>query len=997
MRFRPVVILALCAALTPAWAVQPPEGVAMGREPARVRITDPTLQSILTATPDWRAFTAAEGAGWSVRWDQITRTPHRMWGPGLDLGPLRTRDDVERAVLGFVAEHAGLLGLGAAEPTVRTAAYVAGTDAWYVDVDTRFSGLPVWRGGLTFRFSQGLLVMVGADTYPDARFVGDLALSADDAVQAFQAQGPAPRSAHTGTHATAELLPEVVAGRPTLRVVWHVQSRTTSPPGRWHGFVDGRTGELIAFYNDVRFLDGTVQAEVDARVGDGTLELWPLPNASVSDGESTTLTDTLGRWMSVTDTPPTLTLDGPRVRIVDALGKSTPTLLGGDQTLTAADTRDSQAALSAFSFVQRVQDYARTLAPEVSWASSRAVTQVNIDETCNAWFDGTLNFLEEGDGCRNTGRLADVVFHEWGHGFHYYSLLAGTFDGSVGEGAADTMAMLMTDDNRLAPGFFLNGNGGSLRNLDNRAQWPDDYVASEAAVHSNGLMFGGSMWDTRKALARTYGEPDAKDILGRIFVGLLKGGPDLETAYDEAVFADDDDADLGNGTPHQCALVEGFGKHGLGPVGGFGVSPTFDVAWAQPAGVDANLSLTVGNPAPDCLQITPAGGTVHWRRNGDAWQTAWLAADAQQVSAAIPGNELELGDLVEWWAEIGTEEGGTIREPSSGEVRPHTFYVGDVLEVRCQDFEGGDGGYSHQLLSGEDVEGADDWAWGPPAGLAGDPDVAYSGTSVWGNDLGGGEFNGEYQNLKQNRLGSPEIDTAWYTGVFLRYARWLTIEDGLYDRARILADGDEVWSNWESTPELGSDHHLDNRWELHVVDLGAAGDDGKVQLSWEIESDQALAFGGWNIDDVCLFAPATPDNRLGIQDLRASAGPDGVALSWTNPKWAPVRAVRVVRKAGGFPEGADDGTVVFEDDSPELDAAASFVDDVNRKNLHYAVYASDGTTWLSWTREGFNAASLDADGAADGCGCDTSPAGPSTGLLFGLAWIVRRRRSAGPR
>lgn len=998
MRFRPIAIvtLALCAAtLTPALAVQPPEGVWLGREPVRVRVAEPAMQAVLDTQPAWRAFLAAEGTGWSVRWDQVTRTPHRMWGPGLDLGALRDRADVERAALAFVDAHAELLGLGAAVPQIRAAGYSSLLDAWYVDVDTRFSGMPVWRGGITLRFSHGLLVMVGADTYPDAPFVGALTLTADEAIEQFELMGPAPRAEHTHATATPELLPEVVGGRPTLRVVWHVQSRTQAPVGRWHGFVDADTGALITFYNDVRFFDGTVSAQVDARVGDGTLETVPLRNASLQDDVGTTLTDDSGAWATEGTTDPVLTLDGPRARIVDKLGKASPVLTGGEQTLTAAEVRGSQAALSSFTFVQRVQDYARTLAPDVSWVTARAVTNVNIDDTCNAWWDGSLNFLAEGGGCRNTGRLADVVFHEWGHGFHYYSVVTGAFDGSLSEGAADTMSMLMTDDNHLAPGFFLDGRTAALRDLDNRAHWPEDFTAGDAYVHENGLIFGGSMWDTRAALEAVYGDVEGKQILGHIFAGLLQGGPDIEQAYDEAVFADDDDSNLGNGTPHQCQLVEGFGKHGLGPVGGFGVAPTFDVGWDQPADTDAQITLTVGNPAPSCLEITPSGGTLHWRKNQADWTEQALSADARDVTAAIPASALKLGDRVEWWAEIGTEQGGTIREPSSGEVRPHTFYVGDVLKVHCDDFENDDGGYQHQLLSGGDVEGADDWAWGRPAGMAGDPSEAASGSKVWGNDLGGGNFNGEYQNLKLIRLTSPELDTAPYAGVFLRYARWLTVEDGLYDHARILVDDTSVWTNFQSADGEGTHHHLDDGWEPHVVPLGNAGNDGKLTLAWEIESDQGLSFGGWNLDDVCVFAPATADNRLGVKDFRAAASDGGVTLTWTNPKWAPLSAVRVVRKVGDWPSGVDDGTVVFEDTHPTLEAAASYVDDTGKKDLYYAVYASDGTDWLSWTHKGWNADGVNATHlpGEGGCGCDTSERSPAAALLLLASALAARRRA----
>ena len=38
--------------------------------------------------------------------------------------------------------------------------------------------------------------------------------------------------------------------------------------------------------------------------------------------------------------------------------------------------------------------------------------------------------------------------------------------------------------------------------------------------------------------------------------------------YAELLFADDDDGDLSNGTPHGCAINQAMGRHGLRPVAG---------------------------------------------------------------------------------------------------------------------------------------------------------------------------------------------------------------------------------------------------------------------------------------------------------------------------------------------------------------------------------------------------------------------------------------------
>jgi len=273
---------------------------------------------------------------------------------------------------------------------------------------------------------------------------------------------------------------------------------------------------------------------------------------------------------------------------------------------------------------------------------------------------------------------------------------------------------------------------------------------------------------------------------------------------------------------------------------------------------------------------------------------------------------------------------------------------------------------------------------------------------VWGNDLGDGDYDGMYQADKTNQLDTPVIATDWYTGVFLAYYRWLNVEDGLYDHATVIADGNPVWINWDSAG--GVEHTQDRQWAAEAVDLQGAGDDGSVQVSWQIDSDEGLQMGGWTIDDVCLYAPATPDNRLGIGDFAAGDDEDGgITLSWTNPRHAPVERVVVVRKTGAYPAGPTDGTVVYDENAPELEAPISVKDtEVDSDTTYfYAVYASDGTDWLSWTREGFNADQGSATGDTEGdpghkgggCGCDASGS-LGAGWLVGLAGLlsIRRRR-----
>lgn len=988
---RPVLLCLALTSLTAAWAVRPPETTRLGIEPARVHLTHPDTQAAFARGEPWRAFVEGEGAGWAARFDELTGTPLRMWGPGLHLGPLRTEADVRDAVLSFIDRHAATLGTDGAELVVRSANYEPSLDAWYVDVDTLRADLPIWRGGLTLRFKHDRLVMLGAETYPDVPIVGARVLTARDAQLAAIQQGPAPQADHNEHDASPMLLPWVERGRVQLRTVWRTVSRSEQPLGRWVSFIDAETGELLNVHNTVRFFDGQITAEHDVRLSTGELMRSPLPFASVRSDSDVTFADALGRY-TLPDAPTfTVSLDGRRVQVYDQVGIIEPSFTPAPVTdLIAADFGDRVAPASTYVYVHQAQDWAIRVAPEVAWSDARVRAYVNIDQQCNAWYDGQLNFLRSGSGCNNTGRQADVIFHEWGHGFHASSLRAGTFDGSLGEGAADVISFLITDDSRMAPNFYTGG--GTLRDADNNRRFPEDYEAGEQSIHQNGMIFSGAMWDAREALRAEYGEPYATDTISRLHAGLLKGGPTIQTAYDEAIFADDDDGDLSNGTPHQCALVEAFSRHGIGP------SPV--VEHEPISGADAldplQITASLRSPAPLCFQTDPSAGTLHYRVSGGAWQTSPLTVAGNDVTGALP--TAEIGAVIEYWVEVEDGDGGKHSSPAAGPIRPYTFYVGDALVVRCDDFEQTDGGFTHELLSGEAVEGADDWQWARPAGDGTDPSRAASGGNVWGNDLGADDYDGLYQNEKRNRLTSREYNTRHYQGTFLAYQRWLSIEDGVFDQAEIFADDEQVWSNWATDTNTGTDHHLEGEWRTHVVYLNGAGDDGSVQIAWQLTSDQALQFGGWTLDDVCILAPATPDNRLGIRDLRA-VRPDTsspITLSWTHPEHAPLAAVRLVKKSGAWPTGPDDGEIAWSSDTPELGAEVVVTDEggLGRDDLHFAVYASDGEDWLSWTIEGWNAASV-PDRRSGGAGCACQQGAGVGGGLWALTLLlvgVRRRK-----
>jgi cysteine-rich repeat protein len=125
---------------------------------------------------------------------------------------------------------------------------------------------------------------------------------------------------------------------------------------------------------------------------------------------------------------------------------------------------------------------------------------------------------------------------------------------------------------------------------------------------------------------------------------------------------------------------------------------------------------------------------------------------------------------------------------------------------------------------------------------------------VLGTDLGVNGSDGDYTADVQTYATSPAIDVAGYDNVRLQYRRWLTVEDGYYDTASIMANGMELWRNLLSEQEGGGFNHTDKEWRFHDVDLSYATVSGEVQLTFRLMSDPGLQLGGWNIDQLCVVA-----------------------------------------------------------------------------------------------------------------------------------------------
>jgi len=875
------VLLTLMLQTAPTLALVPQNDVELGAAPIRMAHTHIERQHTLRQGQAWQSFVQGEGQGWQATFDEWTGTPRRAWGPGLDIGPVDTEEQVIAGLMELVSSNGALFQVTAEQLNLRDIAYIAETDTWLVHLDRTVNDVPVWRGGMDIVIKHGKLIMMGIDTHPSAGFGSDLAtITSEVAVEAARNQGPAPLAIHTDISARLVLLP-VQRGSSDMRyrLVWETRSTTESPVGIWVSMVDANSGDLVAFWNEVRFLKGNVSALHHERNPSSELIESPVPWAPVFGSNGSAYTDAFGDF-ELDGSSFGTEFDGSYLDMRNDEGAEASANFSGDQMLWDSG-QATQAEIDTYIFLHQIQAWGEQYAPSISIVSSSIRATVNIDEACNAFYNGNVNFYRAGSGCNNTGEIADVAYHEWGHGFHYTSLVTGSYDGDMGEGIGDAVAFIQTDDPVMARHFFTGGGG--IREVDSDLVYPDDYRNGD--VHYNGLMYGGSAWDLLKALEEDFGLEEARNISSRLLAGAVKQGPTLTSVYDAYVAADDDNGDLGDGTPHLCYLLDAFTPHGLGPGGTdlliqAGHAPLDN---QQASDEPYSLSAVLTNLAPDCAQ-DPESADISWSTDdGQTWQDGELSLSSDlQVDGDLPGQSA--GTIMRYYMSF-TGNGETTNNPSGAFINPHSFLVGETEILYFEDFEGGEGGYNHELVSGDESQGADDWWAGTPAGLNGDPAFCYSGDTCWGNDLGGehegATWNGTYQADKHNRLSSPAIEIPQGEGpLFLQFRRWLTVEDGEYDSAQVLVDGQVVWGNYDGDNDDENEDHVDLQWALETIAIEDIDGDGFIVISWDLISDGGKELAGWTLDDVTVLRltedlGSTPDNNDDESELSTSIMPAG--------------------------------------------------------------------------------------------------------------------------
>ncbi|MEP6993213.1 MAG: hypothetical protein ABI968_01735, partial [Acidobacteriota bacterium] len=648
------------------------------------------------------------GAGNTLRWSGSNAKPSDS----------AVQDQAWSAVSEFLTRHQPELRLDPSEfGTPRVTALEKG-NLIYVYVPRVVGGVLVRNSSIGATINHGNLVLLGLQNWGDITTAVAPAISSEKA-RAVVAAHAAPLELRFGKEAHLEFIPVSPNDTLSYRLAWIVSVKLTGDSGNWEGLVDAHTGELLAFedrndYVQRRILGGVYPISNDQRPPDGLEQAgWPMPYADILSGPDTTYTDQGGNIGCITGSISS-SLSGLFVKISDLCGAINETGagdldLGSGPLPTSTDCAipaghsagDTKSARTGFFELNQEIAQAKGWLPDNTWMQGQLTANMNINDICNAFWDGSsVNFFRSSVpfGCSNTGEIAGVFDHEWGHGLDNNGVNPNI--SSPGESIADITAMMRLNTSCMGRGFFTTAVCGGygdacdgtpltgctgVRDLDylnHRCNLPHTVTWATSGftgaqcpsgappcptgsgtpcgreTHCEGMVAAETGWDLQfrdlRAAPFNYDANTALELSARLFflgnqtitswyTCAVGGGCGATGGYLSLLAADDDNGNLNDGTPHMTAIRAAFERH--------------EIHCATPAPLDSGCA---GGPttAPTVnATAIDKGAVVSW--NAVAGASSYNVYRTDGVLACSMG-KIKVGETSDLtFTEVGLQNGRT--------------------------------------------------------------------------------------------------------------------------------------------------------------------------------------------------------------------------------------------------------------------------------------------------------------------------------------------------
>lgn len=485
----------------------------------------------------------------------------------------------------------------------------------------------------------------------------------------------------------------VFVGETTQHLAWrfHAENRDSKNPARVLAYVDAVSGQILAekpalYHVDItgnvkgwaspglkpdqannpetlqnmkslRVISPTNQAFTDANGN------FVLPNAGSTAVDVTA--NLIGRWVTVNNNA------GPVLALTQNVTPPGPANFTFNTGMAGTDT----AQINGFIQTTNVHDFADGINPAYPGIDISLPCNVNQASTCNAFYNGSsINFYQAGGGCPNTA-YSSVVWHEYGH----FIVDKGhpSAAGDYHEGMADVTASLLGDTPCLGEDFRGQGTG-CLRNAINGVNYP-----CSGPVHTCGQVISGCFWLTLLQLDASVGHSTGLMLVRQWYLNSILIRPTGITPQItiDVLTLDDDDANLGNGTPHYDEINAGFSAKNM---------PAPPIQWLNIVTIQAPGDIVPPSQNEELVpvrvqifdnvgQLNHDSVRLHYRYNGGAW-TADPMNEIADPALFFGGILLPpAGTQVDWYVSAMDTGGHTVRLPANAPTGFFSFVVATSL------------------------------------------------------------------------------------------------------------------------------------------------------------------------------------------------------------------------------------------------------------------------------------------------------------------------------
>ncbi len=845
-------------------------------------------RSEIANSTEWSQFKSDVGHDWEVfLWNEATHTT--QFAAGQPIPILRNGYFTEQEVVGatnnFLGSIKDLLRLPGSDLEFQSVRLF--DDKAWVHYGQTHQGLPVFTSQLGLHVENGGVNVISSDIYPDIDITTMPVL--DEATAAMFARDGLPWNEMTDIvddQITLGILPMIWDKTPGYFLVYQVMLKTEDPAGYWATYVDAIDGTVHWRINqyDYYTITGSTRGDVQPRNPYDEFEDRPqqyqvlfidattyysdvngVINATVDQNQAYDVTaQNRGRYMRVYNHPTGLVAS----QVISA-SPSSPAEIYWDSANSSGAERD------CFHHGNIVHDWVKSIDP--SWTSMDVPMTCNVNRTdgsCNAyWGGGTINFYIESGGCANSGQMADVIYHEYHHAVtqRTYAPSPSPTPGGCNEGFSDYCAMAITGIPCMSPGMNLAQPTTCMRNGLNERQYPA--TECNGQVHCLGEMTMGALWKTRVNLIEKYG-PDHALEADINFRHMMLAKPYYVTHVGQQfLVANDDNANLADGTPDYWEVYDAFNTHNI-PVPSitkkivFNHTPIEDTTDTGQIEISAVVS-TVGGAGT----ILPDSTMIYYTHDGVNFTAVPMTnVFGDNYQGYLPSAD---GKMVGYYIRSVTDQDITGTDPIRAPYYyQHKFLMGQQTTQFDDNLES-DLGWTVGAPDDDATDGL--WERVDPEGkenggemIQPENDHTSGGTKCFVTDGRGGFYSNYNVDNGKTSIISPPIDLQGSPGGYIDFWAFLSNTGSSPDDSLSLhVSSDGV--NWQFL------------WEIHGPDWNDGWSNHKLYFrdnDFDFTADTKFRFECEDTENNTITEAALDDIRIVLAQNSAGSEDTGPVLSF---------------------------------------------------------------------------------------------------------------------